>query len=134
MIYCSSIEDNIPLDSQDTVKYPEIIILSLNTGGLRSKVHNPEFEETIYNYDIVCIQETQFDSFDLLDVLGFKCLPLMTRTNAKIRSGGIAILVKEHLFDQIKTLKNDGDNFYWFTLKDLFAYDIIFCVVYTQGK
>ena len=130
MIYCSSIEDNISLDSQDTIKYSEIKILSLNTGGLRSKVHNPEFEETIYNYDIVCIRETRFDSFDSLDMLGFKCLPLMTRTNAKIRSGGIAILVKEHLFDKIKILKNDVDNFYWFTLKDHFAYDIIFCVVY----
>ena len=130
LIYCSSIEDNISLDSQDTVKYSEIKILSLNTGGLRSKVHNPEFEETIYNYDIVCIQETRFDAFDSLDVSGFKCLPLMTRTNAKIRSGGIAILVKEHLIDKIKILKNDGDNFYWFTLRDHFAYNILFCVVY----
>ena len=134
LIYCSSIEDNISLDSQGTVKYSEIKILSLNTGGLRSKVHNPEFEEAIYirNYDIVCIQETRFDTFDLLDVLGFKCLPLMTTcsTNAKIRSGGIAILVKEHLVDKIKILKHDGDNFYWFTLRDHFAYIILFCVVY----
>ena len=64
----------------------------------------------------------------------FKCLPLMTRTNAKIRSGGIANLVKEHLFDKIKILKNDGDNFNWFTLKDHFAYNIIFCVVYIAPK
>ena len=54
----------------------------------------------------------------------------MTRTKAKVRSGGIAILVKEHLIDKNKILKNDGDYFYWFTLKDPFAYDILFCVVY----
>ena len=36
----------------------------------------------------------------------------------------------EHLIDKIKILKNDGDNFYWFTLRDHFAYNILFCVVY----
>ena len=59
----------------------------------------------MYNYDIACIQITRFDIFDSLDRFGFECLPLMTRTNAKIRSGRIAILKKEHLIDKIKILK-----------------------------
>ena len=50
-------QENISSSSQDTVIHPEIKILSLNTGGLRSKVNNTEFEETISNYDIVYIQE-----------------------------------------------------------------------------
>ena len=48
-----------------------------------------------------------FDACDTLDKLHFKCLTLMTRNNAKIRSGEIAVLVKEHLFDYIKIVKND---------------------------
>ena len=51
-------------------------------------MNNPEFEETISKYDIVCIQETRFDAYDTLDKFHFKCLPLITRNNAKIRSGG----------------------------------------------
>ena len=78
----------------------------------------------------MCIQETRLDEYDTLDKLHFKCLPLMTRNNAKIRSGGIAILVKEHLFDYIKIVKNDGDQFYWFTLENYFTYNILFCVAY----
>ena len=66
----------------------------------------------------------------LVDVFGFKCLPLITGTCAKIRSGGIAILVKEHLIDKVKILKNDADHFYWFTLEKYFAYDYLFCAVY----
>ena len=38
-------QDNISSSSQDTVIYSEIKALSLNTGGLQSKVNNPEFEE-----------------------------------------------------------------------------------------
>ena len=45
----------------------------------------------------------------------------MNRGSAKIKSGGMAILVKEHLYDSIKVfLKNDGDLFYWFTLINSF--------------
>ena len=40
------------------------------------------------SYDLVCIQETHFDSYDSLDIPGFKCLPLMTSNNAKVKSGG----------------------------------------------
>ena len=108
----SDLLSNSSQTSQNTVKYSELKILSLNAGGLRSKIHNPEFEETIQNYDIVCIQETRFDLFDTIDVSGFKCLPFKTRTCAKIRSGGIAILVKEHLIDKVKIKKkNDGKTF-----------------------
>ena len=55
--------------------YSEIMILSLNAGGLRKRLNTPEWEETISSYDIVCIQETHFDAFDSLDIPGFKCLP-----------------------------------------------------------
>ena len=126
--------NDLSYDSQDTVIYSEIKILSLNAGGLKSKLNNPEWEETVMSYDIVCIQETHFDAFDSIDMLGFRCLTLMNRGSAKIKSGGIAILVKEHLYDSIKVLKNDGDHFYWFTLINHFAYDVAFCCVYIAKK
>ena len=84
------------------------------------------------SYDLVCIQETHFDSYDSLDIPVFKCL--MTSNNAKVKSGGIAILVKEHLFDSVKILKNDGDNFYWFTLVNHFSQDIAFCCIYVAPE
>ena len=37
-------------DSQDTVIYSEIKILSLNAGGLRSTLNKPEWEETVMSY------------------------------------------------------------------------------------
>ena len=114
--------------------YSEIMILSLNAGGLRKRLNTPEWEETISSYDIVCIQETHFDAFDSLDIPGFKCLPLITRNNAKVRSGGLAILVREHLYDSIKILKSEGDHFYWFTLINHFPQDIAFCCVYVAPE
>ena len=110
------------------------MILSLNAGGLRKRLNTPEWEETISSYNIVCIQETHFDAYDSLDILGFKCLPLITRNNAKVRSGGLAILVREHLYDSIKILKSEGDHFYWFTLINHFPQDIAFCCVYVAPE
>ena len=110
------------------------MILSLNAGGLRKRLNTPEWEETTSSYDIVCIQETHFDAYDSLDSLGFKCLPLITRNNAKVRSGGLAILVREHLYDSIKILKSEGDHYYWFTLINHFPQDIAFCCVYVAPE
>ena len=73
-------------------------------GGLRSKVESPDFENFIITYDIVCIIETHFDIFDSISINGFKLLPTMVRRNAKSRSGGIAILVRESIFDSIKVV------------------------------
>ena len=89
-------------------------ILSINVGGLRSKVESPDFENFIITYDIVCIIETHFDIFDSISINGFKLLPTMVRRNAKSRSGGIAILVRESIFDSIKVVKNSGENFIGF--------------------
>ena len=142
-------ESDLSYSSKDTVEYSEIKILSLNEAGVlesrgrgrrerrervRNKLNTPEWEETILPYDIVCVQETHFDAYDSLDVQGFKCLPLMTRNDAKAKSGGIAILVREYLYDSVKVLKNEGDLFYWFTLLNQFPYDIAFCCVYVAPE
>ncbi|MCG8032556.1 MAG: hypothetical protein JAZ03_10315 [Candidatus Thiodiazotropha taylori] len=38
--------------------------------------------------------------------------------------------MKDDIHDRVKVLKNDGENFYWFTISNCFAFDILFCVAY----
>ena len=108
--------------------FQSLRILSINVGGLRSKVESPDFENFIITYDIVCIIETHFDIFDSISINGFKLLPTMVRRNAKSGSAGIAILVRESIYDSIKVVKNSGENFYWFSCSS--CSDILFCVSY----
>lgn len=107
-----------------------IQILSINVGGLQRRLQGPDFEDFIQNYSLICIQETHFDGFDSINIEGFTALPLMIRKRARNRSGGIAILVKDNMLDKVKILKNSGENFYWFTLLNCFAVNILFCAVY----
>ena len=102
-------------------------ILSIQVGSLNK---NPDFEEFIQSYSIVCIQETHLDHFDSIHIPGFTPLPFMIRDRAKYRSGGIAILVKEDVFGKINSVKNSGEIFYWFSCSKLFTFDILFCAIY----
>ena len=34
------------------------------------------------------------------------------------------------MFNKIKVLKNSGENDYWFTCLNCFAFDILFCAIY----
>ena len=102
-------------------------ILSLNAGGLLCKTRRPEFLECINKYDLICFQESKFDYSDTFDFPGYKLLPLMIRKKAKSRSGGIAILIKEKFYDNVKILKNDGENFIGLQFTTYFH--IIFCFV-----
>ena len=54
----------------------------------------------------------------------------MNRERARIRSGGIAVLVKDDVFDTVTVLESSGENFYWFTLLNSFSVDLLFCSVY----
>ena len=105
-------------------------ILSINVGGLRNKLYGPDFEDFIKHYSVICIQETHFDRFDNIDIPGFQPLPFMNRDRARIRSGGIAVLVKDEVFDKVTVLKSSGEYFYWFTLLNCFSVDLLFCSVY----
>ena len=39
-------------------------------------------------------------------------------------------LVSHIMFDKINTVKNSGENFYWFSCSKLFTFDILFCAIY----
>lgn len=103
-------------------------ILSINVGGLNNKIQSPDFENFINKYDIICIQETHFDVHDSISLNGFKCLPTMVRVDARYRSGGIAILVRDSIYDTVQIVKNSGENFYWFTCS--ISSDTLFCATY----
>ena len=50
------------------------------------------------------------------------------RVDARYRSGGIAILVRDNIYDTVQIVKNSGDFFYWFTCS--ICSNISFCATY----
>ena len=103
-------------------------ILSINVGGLRNKMESPDLETFIINYEIVCIQRAHFDVYDSISINDYKLLPIMVRCNARSRSGGIAVLVRETIFDTIKVVQNSGERFYCFSCS--ICSNVLFCVTY----
>ena len=133
--------DSTEIYSEDeTVIYSDdnsLRILSINVGGLHTKKENPDFENFISSYDIICIQETHFDIYDSISINGYKLLPTMVRCNVGSKSGGIAVLVRDSIFDTIdqdsifdtiKVVQNSGENFYWFSCS--ICSNVLFCVTY----
>ena len=102
--------------------------LSINVGGLNNKIHSPDFENFINKYDFICSQETHFDAYDSINMEGFTCFPPMVRTRAKYKSGGIAILVNNRIYDTVNNVKNSGEIFYCFTCS--LCSDVLFCATY----
>ena len=125
-------DDSEFLSDDETVIYAEnnqfLKILSINMGGLNNKAISPEFTNLIHKHDIICIQESHFDRYDAISVEGFTLLPTMVRAEAKCRSGGIAILVRDNIFDSVDIVQNSGENFYWFTCS--LCSNVLFCVSY----
>ena len=94
----------------------------------RSFNPKPDFENFINKYDIICIQETHIDAHDSISLNGFKCLPNMVTVDARYRSGGIAILDRDSIYDTVQIVENIGENFYWFTCS--ICSSILFCATY----
>ena len=120
----------------DTIIYSDIQnclnILSINVGGLSSKVQTPDFENFINKYDLICFQETHFDICDFININGFKSLPNITRANARYKSGGISVLVSDSIYDRLKVVKNVSENFYWFSSS--ICSHVLFCATYIPSE
>ena len=82
----------------------ELKILSLNVGGVVSRLHCPEFVTMIQNYDIIGLQETKTDITDNVYVPGYITHIFHRKKNdlSRYRSGGLALLIKEELNEFIK--------------------------------
>ena len=108
-----------------------IKLLCINVCGLLSKLRYPDFEEKCQAYDIVCSVESKLGHLDSFDVQNFKILQLLNRKNAKSRSGGIAVLIKDAIFEHVKVLQGSSDNVLWFTVNNsLFHELVLFGTVY----
>ena len=49
----------------------------------------------------------------------------MNRKKAKPRSGGIAVLAKESIFEDISVLKGCSENIIWFNVKKLLIHELV---------
>ena len=49
----------------------------------------------------------------------------MHRKNSKTRSGGISVLAKESIFENISVLKGCSENVVWFNVKNLFFQELV---------
>ena len=106
-------------------------LVYINVYFLLSKLRYPDFEEFCQSYDIICLAESKLGSFDSFDIQNFSILHLINRKQAKIRSGGIAVLVKDTIFEHVKVLNSSSENVLWFTVNNSLLHELVlFGVVY----
>ena len=106
-------------------------LVYINVCGLLSKLLYPDFEELCQAYDIICLAERKLGSLDSFDIQNFSILQLINRKQAKIRSGGIAVLVKDTIFEHVKVLNSSSENVLWFTVNSSLLHELVlFGVVY----
>ena len=86
-------------------KNHKIKFFCLNVGGLKSKLIAEDFKEVILEYDIVCLLEIKMDLNDV-GVLetDFEQYKILTNLEVEYEAhprGGIAFLIKNHIFNDV---------------------------------
>ncbi|CAG2221387.1 unnamed protein product [Mytilus edulis] len=118
--------ESVKSNSCDSVK-----VLALNVCDLKSKLKSPELEVLCNNYDILCFSESKLDQYDVINIKHFKSLPPLNRKNAKRKSGGIIVFVRDYLFENVEVLNSSNENVLWFILdNNVFDYATLFGAVY----
>ena len=84
-------------------------LISINVGGLRSKLKSPDFMKMICQCDIVAVQETNLRDYDDFEIPDF-ALYYQNRSISltKRRSGGTAFLVKRRLCQYVLGIKGES--------------------------
>ena len=59
-----------------------------------------------------------WDPLGSFDLQNFEILHLLNRKKSKSRSGGIAVLVKDAMFEHVKVLNSSSESVLWFTVKN----------------
>ncbi|KAL9982422.1 hypothetical protein ACROYT_G004461 [Oculina patagonica] len=108
---------------------------SFNVEGLRNKMEDPSFTSEISKYDFVTLVETWLPTDEQVNFDGYISFSLYRKKNprAKRASGGITLLIKEHLYQGVKIYKCEDDKFLWWKLDRSFfglSDDIFVCSVY----
>jgi len=82
-------------ENNDEIVQKCIKICSLNVCCLISKLMNPDFRTFIESYDILIFQESKTDELDVLELPNNYMCFARHRRNAKTKSGGIVIVLKD---------------------------------------
>jgi hypothetical protein len=88
-----------------------ILVLSLNAGGIKSKLLYPETYNLLRQFHIVCVSESKLSNCDTVEIDGYYSF-YKNRKKYKRRSGGIFVLIKESLMPYVtifETKDNIGD-------------------------
>ena len=119
-------------NSKNSVNADNVIkILALNVCNLLTKFRAPEIEEFCNTYDILCFSESKLDQYDEVEIKSFKALPPLNRKNAKRKSGGIIVFVRDFLYENVEVLKSCNENVLWFIVNDnVFEYPVLIGSVY----
>ena len=67
-------------------------IVTINVGGLKSKVKYPEFQEFVSDYDIIWVTGTHLDMFDVIDLANY----FIHNKICKYCKRGISIIYKKN--------------------------------------
>ena len=124
------------LESQ-SVNKQKIKIFCLNVGGLKSKLKSEDLKEQILEYDIVCLLEIKMDLNDVgvleADFQQYKILTSLEIEYETHPRGGIAILIKNHLFEDVILLPKTNQIALSVKIKGKILQkneDVILCAVY----
>jgi exonuclease III len=88
----------------------------LNVCGISKRLQYPEFDEFVKRFDIIGLQETKVDDSDNLQLPGFTVFTKNRSTLSKVRSGGIALAVKDSISKHFTLVDNTCKYVMWFRI------------------
>ena len=100
---------------------PNILkIGSLNVCGLKTRSKFPDFVEAVKMFDILCVQETKLDQYDLVSVPDYSFLSKPRQEKYKRKSGGLGFFVNNNLkkMFNLTTLESNCEYVYWLNVCD----------------
>lgn len=107
--------------------------MSLNVCGVNRRLQYNEFVEFLSSFDVICLTETKTDDTDVLQIPGFSVFLKNRCRLSKVRSGGIALLIRDSLVKYVTVINTNCKYVSWFKMnKSLFNIDedIYFGAVY----
>jgi exonuclease III len=86
------------------------------------KIEDKETETFLCKYDIVCLVETHCSTNDKISLPGYKLLPNIRPkiAGSPHNFGGIAIFIKDNIYDGIKPITNNNSELSWIKLSKSF--------------
>ena len=109
-------------------------IVSLNVGGLFSKLDLGILDIKLKNYDIVCLLETKTNLPIFKNTYFSNFEKIVLSNNSKGNFGGthgICILIKPNLFKYVTELKGKSDSVLWLKIDEkAFGFEFIIGAVY----